>query len=118
MKPKYSIGYLILILTAILVIYFAFAFTNNIEIEEYEAKIDTNENTIINSNSNEVISEGYYLRAYGDYIIVYLYDNITIFEETDILLSSLNESLQLEIQEGKYIKTTEALYGFLENYTS
>ena len=42
----------------------------------------------------------------------------TVYEYTDISLEGLPENLQKEIQNGKYIETSESLYGFLENYSS
>ena len=42
----------------------------------------------------------------------------TVYEYTDISLEDLPENLQKEIQNGKYIETSESLYGFLENYSS
>ena len=42
----------------------------------------------------------------------------TVYEYTDISLEGLPENLQKEIQNGKYIETSENLYGFLENYSS
>ena len=41
-----------------------------------------------------------------------------VYEYTDISLEGLPENLQKEIQNGKYIETSESLYGFLENYSS
>ena len=42
----------------------------------------------------------------------------SVFEYTDIRMEDLPEELMQEIRTGKYIETTEALYGFLENYSS
>ena len=36
----------------------------------------------------------------------------------DVYFFEDNENLQKEIQNGKYIETSESLYGFLENYSS
>ena len=37
---------------------------------------------------------------------------------TDILLTSLNDTLKAEIIQGKYIENEEELYNFLESYSS
>ena len=49
---------------------------------------------------------------------MYLGDQKTVYEYTDILIEDLPVSLQNEIEKGKYIEDTETLYGFLENYSS
>ena len=37
---------------------------------------------------------------------------------TDILLESLNDTLQAEIMRGKFVESDEELYNFLESYSS
>jgi hypothetical protein len=37
---------------------------------------------------------------------------------TDILLESLDETLQAEVIQGKYVENEEELYHFLESYSS
>ncbi len=118
MKTRYSISYFIILIALILTFVYAFAINNRIQVEEYAALDNTIIEESVNSNSDDVISQGYYLKELDGYIIVYLYDNETIFEYTDILISTLPEYLQLEVTEGKYIETSEELYAFLENYSS
>ena len=52
------------------------------------------------------------------YIVVYLSDKSTPYEYTSIRFDELPERLQKEIRNGKYVESAEALYGFLENYSS
>ena len=52
------------------------------------------------------------------FIVVYEQDKQTLYMNTDILLESLEESLQAEIMQGKYIDSEDALYNFLESYSS
>lgn len=120
MKRKYSVGYFIFMAILVGGLSFIYAYTGNKEneINLYAEADEIEEEDSINSNSNVILSEGYILRQRGDYVVVYLYDNETLFEETSILMSSLDEELQREIEEGKYIETTKELYGFLENYSS
>lgn len=63
-------------------------------------------------------SDGYYISIKNGYVIVYNADKSTIYEYTDIIYDGLPEELKEEIAEGKYIESTEELYGFLENYSS
>lgn len=61
---------------------------------------------------------GYYLMVADHFIVVYREDKRTLYMNTDILLASLNDGLQAEIMQGKYIETEEELYNFLESYSS
>ena len=45
-------------------------------------------------------------------------DKTTLYQLTNISLTSLPGEVQGEIQEGKYIETEKELYAFLENYSS
>ena len=52
------------------------------------------------------------------YVVVYLSDKKTAYEYTDILYDVLPATIREEIRNGKYMESTEELYGFLENYSS
>ncbi len=54
----------------------------------------------------------------GDYLTVYLADRETVYEYTGIRYSQLDEEMQKKIRPGYCIKDEEALFGFLENYSS
>ncbi|MDO4307720.1 MAG: hypothetical protein Q4C77_12865 [Eubacteriales bacterium] len=60
----------------------------------------------------------YYLIEQEGFLTVCLSDQKTVFETTSIRISSLPESLQKEIRDGKYLKDQQELYSFLENYSS
>lgn len=62
--------------------------------------------------------KGFYLMVADHFIVVYEKDKQTLYMNTDILLESLEESLQAEIMQGKYIDSEDALYNFLESYSS
>ena len=51
-------------------------------------------------------------------VIVYLDDQTSIYEYTNIRVEELPEELQNEIREGKRLEGKDKLYGFLENYSS
>ncbi len=52
------------------------------------------------------------------FIVVYEEDRQRLHMNTDILLTSLNDTLKAEIIQGKYIENEEELYNFLESYSS
>lgn len=61
---------------------------------------------------------GYYLMVADHFIVVYRGDMETLYMNTDILLEDLDDSLQAEIIQGKYLTTEEEVYNFLESYSS
>ena len=54
----------------------------------------------------------------SDYLTVYFADKVTLYEYTDIRYSDLPDALRQKIRKGYCIKDEEALFGFLENYSS
>lgn len=60
----------------------------------------------------------FYLMVADHFVMVYEEDRQTLYMNTDILLEHLDEKLQAEIIQGKYIESEEALYNFLESYSS
>ena len=66
----------------------------------------------------EIVGEGYYLMVADHIIVVYLEDQQTVYMNTDILLDSLDDALQAEIIQGKYLETEEEVINFLESYSS
>lgn len=63
-------------------------------------------------------NEGYYLCELQGYVVVYLGDQETIYEMTEIPVSDLPETVREEVKAGKFVETARELYGFLENYSS
>ena len=63
-------------------------------------------------------NKGYYLMVADHFIVVYQEDKQTIYMNTDILLENLDDAMQAEIMQGKYVETEEELYNFLESYSS
>lgn len=63
-------------------------------------------------------SLSFYLGVYDNEVLVYLEDLETVYIETDIRLETLPEELQTEIIQMMWLEDEEALYDFLENYSS
>ena len=63
-------------------------------------------------------SSSFYLAAYDNKVRVYLEDRSTIYIDTEIALNSLPLELQQEIIQMMLIEDEEALYNFLETYSS
>lgn len=60
----------------------------------------------------------FFLKDQDGFVLVYEGDKTTVYEPTGIALEGLPQKLRQEIKEGKYLKTYEELYSFLENYSS
>lgn len=74
------------------------------QVAETSTKAETeNEYVIINENG---------------YLTVYKNDRKTIYFRTAISYEELNSELQKQIEDGFWIKNTQELYDFLENYSS
>lgn len=77
------------------------------------------ERVVVQKNYRYVLpSSSFYLAAYDNRVVVYLDDRETVYIETDILLSQLPEELRQEIVKMLWIEDEEALYDFLEAYSS
>ena len=63
-------------------------------------------------------SEGFYLAAYDNEVLVYLDDRETVYIETHIRMDSLPEDIQQDIIQMMWVENEEELYGFLETYSS
>ena len=82
---------------------------------------------MISYNDNEITlrktyvkpkPEGYYAKSYNGPIVILNGDEKTVYEYTQISLASLPEDMRGDIINGYYLENEEALYSFLENYTS
>ncbi|MCM1025182.1 MAG: hypothetical protein NC432_02025 [Roseburia sp.] len=77
------------------------------------------EKVVVQMNYRYVLpSSSFYLAAYDNEVIVYLEDRETVYIETGISLEELPEELQREIIQMLWIEDEEALYDFLEAYSS
>lgn len=86
------------------------------EIKE-ESAAQTMENLVPISDSEQ--AKGRYLvKEEEGYLVIY--DGVTMkrYDETTIRIEDLPERLQMEVAEGLYFTDEEALYAFLENYSS
>lgn len=129
MKNKYGIGFFATAIILLLVLTGAYQLTYHKAKER--AALDMEETTEkenvpkVRSSDEAVAAEGealkedaYYLMEVNGYIVVYLSDKETPYEYTDIPYDELPALVREEIRNGKYIESTEELYGFLENYSS
>ncbi|MCI8373499.1 MAG: hypothetical protein HFI75_14135 [Lachnospiraceae bacterium] len=60
----------------------------------------------------------FYLTEENGCVTVYYIDHKTIYEYTNIIVETLPQDIQDQIKHGLYISDEDALYDFLETYTS
>ncbi len=63
-------------------------------------------------------SSSFYLAVFDNRVLVYLEDQSTVYIETNISLDSLPREVQQEIIQMMWVENEEALYNFLETYSS
>ena len=69
-------------------------------------------------DTSEEKQDAYYLKVVDNMVIVYQSDMETVFINTEIPLSQLPDDLQEEIMNIKCLSSIEAVYDFLESYSS
>lgn len=67
---------------------------------------------------SQTLDNGFYLKNDNGKVHVYRGDGKTVYEYTNIQVSTLPDAIQAEIEEGKFMKSEVELYSFLENYSS
>ncbi len=87
------------------------------------SRIETQEKALQGSDSISTKGKveknsGYYVSMLQGYLVVYYDDKNTIFELTDIPVSSLPQSVREKVENFLFIENEEDLYRFLENYSS
>lgn len=116
MRKKYGIGLAIGVLFLLLI--GAGYSVCKYHISEKRLSENVKAENLASAKGDAVKNSGYYLKNLNGYLAVYLQDGKTLYEYTTISLQALPQELQDEIASGKWIETTEELYGFLENYSS
>ena len=121
MKKRYGIGFLIGMIVFTLVLVCAYQLSYDRAMRKLEAKqksIQKKQENVIETKGSAQKEEGYFIKEKDGYIIVYLSDEKTVYEYTDIKVEILPEEIQKKIKSGNYITDIQQLYNFLENYSS
>lgn len=120
MKAKYSIGFFIAVFFFVSCIgvgyQLSYQYVNEKRMEEKMNQTELTES--VDTTGTAEKNKGFYLCELHGYVVVYYEDRKTIFEMTEIPVSSLPSEIATQIREGMFIETEEALYSFLENYSS
>lgn len=124
MKLKYMTGFFsVLLFLALLTAGYRFSYRMMMDRQEKAAENTQMKNEIVQAEGQAMDLEtehegGFYICSLHGYTAVYLDDKKTIYEVTGIELASLPGEVRREVEAGKYVKTEQELYAFLENYSS
>ncbi|WP_461812731.1 hypothetical protein [Faecalimonas sp.] len=117
MKKKYSIHFLVATFICLLALTIAYQMSYHHAKMRLKQEVQK-EHTSVTTDGEAFRSDTYYLQELNGFIAVYQSDKKTIFEYTNIRMEELPKELVKEIKEGKKLPNLEAVYGFLENYSS
>lgn len=122
MNTKYRIGFFaaVFIIITLLGIGYQVSYRYVSAEQQEQETLEQNRQSedILTAKSDADTNKGFYLCELHGYVAVFLNDKATLYQLTNISLTSLPGEVQGEIQEGKYIETEKELYAFLENYSS
>lgn len=117
MKKKYGIRFLIA--TVVCLSALTVAYQMSYRHARMELKQETKEKHPSIATEGEAFQpDVYYLQELNGFIVVYKSDKKTVFEYTNIRMEELPIDLAKEVKVGKRLLSLEAVYGFLENYSS
>lgn len=119
MKKKYCIGFFVGIFLCVSLVGIGYQLSFQYVMAKQEAKAaPVRRAESVKTEGGAEKNEGYYVCELHGYVVVYLYDQTTIYEVTNIRVSDLPEEVQEKVMDKLYLETEEKLYGFLENYSS
>lgn len=117
MKKKYSIRFLVATFVCLIALTVAYQMSYRHARMELKQE-EKGKQPSVATEGEAIQSNIYYLKELNGFIAVYQGDKKTVFEYTDICMEELPSDLAEEIKEGKKLSGIEAVYGFLENYSS
>ena len=124
MNRNYSIGFFLLMLSCmcILSISYRVSYENQYEKmlaeQKKEEEKEGKKEDLVEAKGSVSKADLFVLKELNGFVVVYLQDESTIYEYTNIIVNTLPPDVIKEIKNGKQIHTLEELYGFLENYSS
>lgn len=125
MKMKKTVSICILCVLALAILIGIFCSIRKEKIHDVPEENNLAQEQVTEETTEEILSSmqvepafSYVMVEEAGYLVVYERDMQQIFLETRIPYSKLDDKLQKEISAGKKFETEEAVYDFLENYSS
>ena len=118
MKKKYCIGFFVALCVFVSLLGIGYQVSYQYVMDRQMARQQDKQQRSVAVKGEAEKNEGYYLAELHGYVVVYLSDQSTIYEFTDIPFEELPKEVQTNVKQKKYVETEEELYAFLENYSS
>ena len=118
MKKKYCIGFFVALFVFVSLLGIGYQVSYQYVMDRQKMRQEEEQKRSVAVKGTAEKNEGYYLAELHGYVVVYLSDQSTIYEFTDIVFDTLPKEVQTNVKQKKYVKTEEELYAFLENYSS
>lgn len=120
MKRKYMVGLFAALFVFIVFLNAGYRLSYQSALERHQAGGFENQTAIptVPAEGEAVKKEGYVLKELHGNVAVFLADEQTLYELTEIAVQTLPAPLRQEIEKGKHLKTEAEVYAFLENYSS
>ena len=118
MNKKYSIGLFVglLMLVYVLVILYQISYNQAERKREEERQLASED--ALETEGKAYKEHGFVIMDNHGFVVVYYPDMSTIYEYTTIKTTDLPEEVFEKVSNGFYVEDEEAVYGFLENYSS
>lgn len=123
MRKRYCIGFFAVIFILMVCMEIGYQWSYQRAIEKFENDVELAQSSedlgeVLTTEGNAKKNSEYLLKELNGYVIVYLSDEKTVYEVTEIAIDELPDEVQTQIREGMEINSTNELYAFLENYSS
>lgn len=123
MNRKYGIGFLVAIFIMMLLLEFGYQWSYQLRADRQKEKETllqekTEQAEVLAVEGNVEKNAEYLLKELNGYVIVYLSDEKTVYEVTEISIAELPKEIQNKLREGIKFHSINELYAFLENYSS
>ena len=118
MEKKYCIGFVVVLFVFVSLLGIGYQVSYQYVMDSQMARQQDKQQRSVAVKGEAEKNEGYYLAELHGYVVVYLSDQSTIYEFTDIPFEELPKEVQTNVKQKKYVETEEELYAFLENYSS
>ena len=118
MKKKYCIGFFVAFFVFVSLLGIGYQVSYQYVMDRQVERQQDQQRRSVAVKGEAEKNEGYYLAELHGYVVVYLSDQSTIYEFTDIPFEELPKEVQTSVKQKKYVETEEELYAFLENYSS
>ena len=114
MKKKYCIGFFVVLFVFVSLLGIGYQVSYQYVMDRQMARQQDKQQRSVAVKGEAEKNEGYYLAELHGYVVVYLSDQSTIYEFTDIPFEELPKEVQTNVKQKKYVETEEELYAFLE----